>query len=77
MYLTTLNIVLQVKFPGLIGPLNERLICKIKCIDGNWVGPLCSNTPGQYYLFSTYLIITMDNLLGISIKYDTFSKLIT
>ncbi|XP_073955742.1 locomotion-related protein hikaru genki isoform X2 [Choristoneura fumiferana] len=35
----------EVKFPGLIGPLNERLICKIKCIDGNWVGPLCSSTP--------------------------------
>ncbi|XP_028026681.1 locomotion-related protein Hikaru genki-like [Bombyx mandarina] len=35
----------EVKFPGLIGPLNERLICKIKCIDGNWVGPLCASTP--------------------------------
>ncbi|XP_023947925.1 locomotion-related protein Hikaru genki [Bicyclus anynana] len=34
----------EVKFPGLIGPLNERLICKIKCVDGNWVGPLCSPT---------------------------------
>ncbi|XP_039764040.1 locomotion-related protein Hikaru genki [Pararge aegeria] len=34
----------EVKFPGLIGPLNERLICKIKCVDGNWVGPLCSAT---------------------------------
>lgn len=41
---------LQVKFPGLIGPLNERLICKIKCIDGNWVGPLCSSTPGLYHV---------------------------
>ncbi|KOB75670.1 Hikaru genki, partial [Operophtera brumata] len=37
-----------VKFPGLIGPLNERLICKIKCIDGNWVGPLCSTTPTNH-----------------------------
>lgn len=44
---TTLFNLLQVKFPGLIGPLNERLICKIKCIDGNWVGPLCSSTPGE------------------------------
>ncbi|CAH2224588.1 jg20700 [Pararge aegeria aegeria] len=37
----------EVKFPGLIGPLNERLICKIKCVDGNWVGPLCSATQSK------------------------------
>ncbi|KAG7313024.1 hypothetical protein JYU34_000105 [Plutella xylostella] len=39
----------EVKFPSLIGPLNEKLICKIKCIDGNWVGPLCSNTEDGRY----------------------------
>ncbi|XP_045463951.1 locomotion-related protein Hikaru genki [Harmonia axyridis] len=31
----------EVKFSGSIGPLGERRLCKIKCIGGQWVGPLC------------------------------------
>lgn len=36
----------QIKFPGIIGPLQEKVICKIKCIDGQWVGPLCAINEG-------------------------------
>ncbi|CAH1372424.1 unnamed protein product [Tenebrio molitor] len=31
----------EVKFSGSIGPLGEKRLCKIKCIGGQWVGPLC------------------------------------
>ncbi|XP_023016189.2 locomotion-related protein hikaru genki [Leptinotarsa decemlineata] len=31
----------EVKFSGSIGPLGEQRLCKIKCIAGQWVGPLC------------------------------------
>ncbi|ERL89483.1 hypothetical protein D910_06849 [Dendroctonus ponderosae] len=31
----------EVKFSGSIGPLGEKRLCKIKCIGGKWVGPLC------------------------------------
>lgn len=33
----------EVKFLGSIGPLGEQRMCKIKCIGGQWVGPLCVN----------------------------------
>ncbi|XP_066156944.1 locomotion-related protein Hikaru genki isoform X2 [Euwallacea fornicatus] len=33
----------EVKFSGSIGPLGEKRLCKIKCIGGQWVGPLCAN----------------------------------
>lgn len=36
----------EVKFYGSIGPLGERRFCKIKCIGGQWVGPLCVNQQG-------------------------------
>lgn len=37
----------EVKFFGSIGPLNERRLCKIKCIEGQWVGPLCVDQHGE------------------------------
>lgn len=37
----------EVKFLGAIGPLGERRLCKIKCIGGQWVGPLCINQQGN------------------------------
>lgn len=37
------RLVREVKFSGAIGPLGERRLCKIKCIGGQWVGPLCVN----------------------------------
>lgn len=36
----------EVKFFGSIGPLNEKRLCKIKCIEGQWVGPLCVDQHG-------------------------------
>ncbi|XP_068222182.1 locomotion-related protein Hikaru genki-like [Palaemon carinicauda] len=33
---------LEVMFMGVVGPSDEKRVCKIKCIDGRWVGPLCS-----------------------------------
>jgi hypothetical protein len=39
--------VTEVKFSGQIGPLGEKRLCKIKCIGGNWVGPLCQNQEGE------------------------------
>ncbi|KAJ8975746.1 hypothetical protein NQ317_015368 [Molorchus minor] len=33
----------EVKFSGSIGPLGEKRLCKIKCIAGQWVGPLCAD----------------------------------
>ena len=32
----------EVRFPAEIGPLGGNRLCKIKCIDGYWTGPLCS-----------------------------------
>ncbi|KAM3968462.1 locomotion-related protein hikaru genki [Aphomia sociella] len=66
----------EVKFPGLIGPLNERLICKIKCIDGNWVGPLCSSTPdGRFQPILRECLYKNDHpLLSISFKNSSIDK---
>ncbi|XP_063225322.1 locomotion-related protein Hikaru genki [Bacillus rossius redtenbacheri] len=36
----------EVKFVGQVGPLEERRMCKIKCIGGEWVGPLCHKSGG-------------------------------
>lgn len=43
----TYSNVKEVKFYGSIGPLGERRLCKIKCIDGQWVGPLCIDEQGN------------------------------
>ncbi|XP_071551645.1 locomotion-related protein Hikaru genki isoform X1 [Panulirus ornatus] len=29
-------------FMGVVGPYDEKRVCKIKCVAGRWVGPLCS-----------------------------------
>lgn len=37
-------------FPGEIGPIGDRRLCKIRCVKGKWVGPLCSSgDDGNYY----------------------------
>ncbi|XP_045784937.1 locomotion-related protein Hikaru genki [Maniola jurtina] len=63
----------EVKFPGLIGPLNERLICKIKCIDGNWVGPLCSPTQNGRFqpILRECLYRNQNPLLAVTFKNDS------
>lgn len=66
----------EVKFPGLIGPLNERLICKIKCIDGNWVGPLCASTPdGRFQPILRQCLYKHEHpLLAISFRNSSIEK---
>ncbi|CAH0715962.1 unnamed protein product, partial [Brenthis ino] len=63
----------EVKFPGLIGPTNERLICKIKCIDGNWVGPLCSQTPNGRFqpILRECLYRNQNPLMAVAFKNDS------
>lgn len=35
--------VTEVRFPAEVGPLGGHRICKIKCVDGFWIGPLCAS----------------------------------
>lgn len=37
----------EIRFPGEVGPLGDRRLCKIRCIKGKWVGPLCTNDEGE------------------------------
>lgn len=32
----------EVRFPAEVGPLGTHRLCKIKCIEGMWHGPLCA-----------------------------------
>ncbi|XP_055601086.1 locomotion-related protein Hikaru genki-like isoform X2 [Uranotaenia lowii] len=32
----------EVRFPGEVGPLGGHRLCKIQCIKGHWIGPLCA-----------------------------------
>lgn len=32
----------EVRFPAEVGPLGTHRLCKIRCIDGMWQGPLCA-----------------------------------
>ncbi|XP_062547116.1 locomotion-related protein Hikaru genki isoform X4 [Armigeres subalbatus] len=32
----------EVRFPGEVGPLGGHRLCKIQCVKGHWVGPLCA-----------------------------------
>lgn len=34
--------VTEVRFPGEVGPLGDRRLCKIRCVKEKWVGPLCA-----------------------------------
>lgn len=37
----------EVQFLGVIGPLEQKRVCKIKCYNGIWVGPLCTIDQGE------------------------------
>lgn len=37
----------EVKFSTNDGTQGEQRICKIKCIAGQWVGPLCADQQGE------------------------------
>lgn len=32
----------EVRFPAEVGPLGGKRTCKIKCVEGEWIGPLCA-----------------------------------
>ncbi|XP_055380198.1 locomotion-related protein Hikaru genki isoform X2 [Condylostylus longicornis] len=32
----------EIRFPGEVGPLGDRRLCKLRCVKGKWVGPLCA-----------------------------------
>ncbi|XP_022251503.1 locomotion-related protein Hikaru genki-like, partial [Limulus polyphemus] len=36
----------EVQFLGIIGPLAQKRVCKIKCFNGVWIGPLCTIQEG-------------------------------
>ena len=38
--------VLEVQFLGIFPPFHHRRVCKIKCVNGRWLGPLCSIEEG-------------------------------
>lgn len=39
----------EIRFPGEIGPMGDRRLCKIRCVKGKWVGPLCAtNEEGKW-----------------------------
>jgi hypothetical protein len=40
--ITQFREVSEVRFPGEVGPLGDHRLCKIKCVDGKWIGPLCA-----------------------------------
>lgn len=43
--------VTEVRFPAEVGPLGGQRVCKIKCVEGEWVGPLCAlNEQGKSIL---------------------------
>lgn len=37
----------EVKFSTSVGAQKDQRICKIKCIAGQWVGPLCTEQQGE------------------------------
>lgn len=39
----------EIRFPGEVGPLGDPRLCKIRCVKGKWVGPLCAtNEEGKF-----------------------------
>ncbi|CAB3362221.1 Hypothetical predicted protein [Cloeon dipterum] len=47
--------VVEVMFHGAIGPSGERRLCRIQCLHGEWVGPMCqinvAKAPGKRIIF--------------------------
>jgi len=37
----------EIQFVGVVGPTEQKRICKIKCLNGVWVGPLCALEHGK------------------------------
>lgn len=43
--------VTEVRFTGEVGPMGDRRLCKIRCVKGKWVGPLCATEDGKEKFF--------------------------
>lgn len=43
-------------FMGVVGPYDEKRVCKIKCVSGRWVGPLCSLEHGECVAVFLYCV---------------------
>lgn len=58
--------VTEVRFPAEVGPLGTHRLCKIKCIDGMWQGPLCAapdqDESGQLKFEPLYKRCVVDNI---------------
>lgn len=56
----------EVRFPAEVGPLGTHRLCKIKCIDGMWQGPLCAapdqDETGQLKFEPLYKRCVVDNI---------------
>ena len=40
----------EIQFVGIIGPSEQKRVCKIKCLNGVWVGPLCALEKGNLFI---------------------------
>lgn len=41
----------EIQFVGLVGAYEQKRICKIKCLNGVWVGPLCAMEHGKMNIY--------------------------
>ncbi|CAG2115586.1 unnamed protein product, partial [Medioppia subpectinata] len=39
----------EIQFVGVIGTMEQKRVCKIKCLNGVWVGPLCALEKGDQF----------------------------
>jgi len=73
---TDFSEVMEVKFSGAIGPLGIRRLCKIKCIGGEWVGPLCQvkdgELPSQDKIPRIFIMNEYDQKLALPFTWSLF-----
>lgn len=68
--------VTEVRFPGEVGPLGDRRLCKIRCVKGKWVGPLCAtHEDGGTETISTTLIHYENYLLFFIVFSDDLGQI--
>lgn len=51
----------EIQFEGQVGPEPQTTPCKIRCINGAWVGPICTN--GKYSVLDYSFQIVPHNLV--------------
>ncbi|XP_033253259.1 locomotion-related protein Hikaru genki-like isoform X2 [Drosophila miranda] len=54
----------EIRFPGEIGPMGDRRLCKIRCVKGKWVGPLCATNEEERWLGSAAWTLAAGPLPG-------------